>query len=130
MSDPGHTDLEVVQSIYAAFERRDVEAALAFCSPEIELHLPATADLAGREATYRGHNGVRRYFLDAQVIWDEITLHAEDFQVRPGRLVVRGYVALRRGEETSRRAVVWTWKVRDGLAVSVRVSDVGEFTAR
>jgi ketosteroid isomerase-like protein len=121
-------DLEVVKAIYAAFAARDVEAALPFIADECELHLSGTAELAGRTEPYRGRDGVRRYFADAAAVWDEITLHADDYRALPGTVIVLGHVDLRRaGGERARRGVVWTWRLAGGRAVSVRVSDVGEF---
>ena len=36
-----------------------------------------------------------------------------------------GHVVGRMGADTINRQVMWTWKLRDGLAVSVRASDLG-----
>jgi hypothetical protein len=69
---------------------------------------------------------VRRYFADVAAVWDELVLHAEDFRALPGSVVVIGHVTGRRGEHRLNRSVVWTWKVKDALAVSVKVSDMGE----
>ena len=73
----------------------------------------------------QGHDGVRQYFADVAAVWDELVLHADDFRVLPGSVVVIGHVTGRRGEERIKRSVVWTWKVRDGRAVSAKVSDMG-----
>ena len=118
-------DVEVVRAIYAAFERRDLEAALAYLAPDCELHAQGTAEAAGHGTPYRGHDGVRQYFADVSAVWDELVLHAEDFRALPGSVVVIGHASARRGEERMKRSVVWTWKLRDGFAVSARVSDMG-----
>lgn len=119
-------ELEVVRAIYDAFAARDLEAALALVAPESELHANGTAEAAGRSGPYRGHDGMRTYFEDVGRVWDELTLHADDFRVVPGYVVVMGHVTGRRGDAALRRAVVWTWRVRDGLATYVRVADMGE----
>lgn len=118
-------DLEVVQAVYAAFARRDLEGALAYLSPDCQLHARGTAEAAGHSTPYRGHDGVRQYFADVAVVWDELVLHADDFRALPGSVVVIGHVTARRGDEHLNRSVVWTWKVRDGHAVSALVSDMG-----
>jgi ketosteroid isomerase-like protein len=118
-------DVEVVRAIYAAFARRDIEGALQYLSPDCELHLEGTARLVGRPAPYRGHDGMRQYFADVARVWDELELHAEDFRLIPGSVIVIGHVTGRRDGEPVRRAAVWTWKLRGGKASMVRASDMG-----
>lgn len=119
-------DLELVRELYDAFAARDLERALALIAPDAELHAEGTAQAAGRDGPYRGHDGIRTYFADVGRVWDELTLHADDFRVVPGFVVVMGHVLGRRGDEPLRRAIVWTWRLRDGLATYVRVADMGE----
>jgi ketosteroid isomerase-like protein len=118
-------DLEVVKAIYAAFARRDLDGALRYLAPDCELHAAGTAAAAGRESPYRGHDGVRAYFADVAAVWEELVLHAEDFRVVPGSVIVIGHVSARRDGQPLSRSIVWTWRLRDGLATSVRVSDMG-----
>jgi hypothetical protein len=59
-------------------------------------------------------------------VWEELVLHADDFRAVPGFVVVMGHVDLRSHGRAQRRAVVWTWRLRDGLATYVRVADLGE----
>jgi ketosteroid isomerase-like protein len=119
-------DAEAVRAIYAAFARRDVDAVLSRIAPDCELYLRGTADLTGRAEPYVGHEGVRRYFADVEATWDELLLHAEDFRVLPGVVIVLGHVLARRSDVTARRFVMWTWRLSDGKATSVRVADAGE----
>jgi ketosteroid isomerase-like protein len=114
-----------VRAIYAAFARRDVEGALQYLAPDCELHLEGTASLVGQPAPYRGHAGMRQYFADVARVWEELVLHAEDFRLIPGSVIVIGHVTGRRDGEPVRRAAVWTWKLRDGRAAMVRASDMG-----
>jgi ketosteroid isomerase-like protein len=119
-------DVEVVRATYAAFAARDVERVLAFAAPDCELRLEGTARNVDRGEPYVGHAGVREYFADVERVWDELTLHADDIRAVPGSVIVMGHVEGTSGEARVRRAVVWTWKLRDGKAVSIRVSDMGE----
>jgi len=115
-----------IRAIYDAFARRDVEGALAYIAEDAEMVLEGTATLLGRTEPYRGHDGVRTYFADAAKVWDELTLHAEDIRGVGGSVVVFGHVSgITRGVR-HRRRVLWTWKVRDGRAVSMRVRALGE----
>jgi ketosteroid isomerase-like protein len=118
-------DLEAVRAVYAAFADRDIERALEHVAPDCEIHLEATARSAGRTEPYRGHAGMREYFADVGQVWDELSVRAEDFRVVPGSVIVLGSVTGRRNGEEIRRAVVWTWRLREGRATFIRVSDMG-----
>jgi ketosteroid isomerase-like protein len=120
-------DAEVVRAIYAAFARRDAEAVIPHITPDCELHLRGTADASGRTRPYVGPDGVRSYFADVAAIWDELSLFAEDLRVMPDVVIVLGHVEARRGDTLARRAVMWTWRLRDAKVTSVRVADAGEF---
>ena len=119
-------DIDVVRAIYAAFAARDLEGALAFVSPECEIHLAGTPRAVGRTEPYRGHAGLREYFADVERVWQELTIHAEDFRVIPGSVIVMGHVAGRARGSPVRRSCVWTWRVSGGRAVNVRVADMGD----
>jgi ketosteroid isomerase-like protein len=126
----GHDgEIATVRAIYAAFARGDLEAALRHIDEDAEVILPATAAAAGRTAPYRGHDGVRQYFADAQRVWEDLEVHADDLRATGTSVVVFGHVTGRAGGEVLRRRVLWTWKLRDGKAVSLRVNDIGEARA-
>jgi ketosteroid isomerase-like protein len=118
-------DIEVVRGIYDAFNARDVEAALAYISPDCELDLRGTASRIGRTEPYRGPDGLRQYFADVEGYWEELSIHADDFRAIPGSVIVMGHVDGRQGGEPVRRSAIWTWKVSDGRATHVRVADMG-----
>jgi ketosteroid isomerase-like protein len=119
-------DIAIVRAFYAAFARRDVEAALPFVAPDCELHLEGTARITGRTAPYVGHDGMRQYFADVARVWEELELHADDFRLIPGSVIVIGHVTgLAAGGERVRRSSVWTWHLRDGRLWKVRASDMG-----
>ena len=122
-------DLAVVRAIYAAFATRDLEAMLAHVAPDCEIHLVGTARQVGRVEPYRGHDGMREYFADVERVWSELALHAEDYRVIPGSVIVMGHITGVRGGEAIRHGAVWTWKVKDGKAVYVRVADMGPSAA-
>jgi ketosteroid isomerase-like protein len=123
----GHMgEIEIVRAIYDAFARRDLDAALQHVDEDAEVIMPGTAAAAGRSEPYRGHDGVRAYFADAQRVWSELEIHADDIRATGSSVVVFGHVVGRAGDDVVRRRVIWTWKLRDGKAVSLRVNDVGE----
>lgn len=118
-------DVDVVRAIYAAFAARDLEGALDFVDPDCEIHLEGTARAAGRTGPYRGHDGLRQYFADVERVWHEFEVQAGDFRTVPGSVIVMGTVSGRSGDQQIRRRAMWSWKLRDGRAVLVRVSDLG-----
>ena len=119
-------DLSVVQAVYAAFSKRDLDGALECFDPGCEVRLEGTGRAIGRTTPYVGHAGLRDYFADVEQVWDELELHAADFRVVPGSVIVMGSVSGRRDGDEIRRAVVWTWRLRDRRVVSLRVADMGE----
>ena len=118
-------DIDVVRAIYAAFAVRDIEGALDFVAPDCEIHVEGTARAAGREGPYVGHAGLRQYFADVESVWAELRIHAEDYRVVPGSVIVMGRVEATNEEGAIRRSVIWTWRLREGRAFHVRVADVG-----
>ena len=136
MTDAGTTDgygnptarrleLDVVRAVYDAFARRDVEAALAYIAPDAEFHLAGTAERVERTEPYRGHDGVRQYFADASRVWHDLRITADDVRVVADAVVAFGHVEATVDGRPMRIAAMWTWQLRDGLAVSVRVHPLG-----
>jgi ketosteroid isomerase-like protein/CheY-like chemotaxis protein len=118
--------IATVRRIYDAFARRDIEEALAFADPAFELMPHGTASRLGRSDPYRGHDGIRQYFADAEQVWEELRIAAEDFRATAGGVVVFGSVEGVSEGRRLRRKAVWVWQVRDGLATSMRVTDIGD----
>ena len=118
-------DIDVVRAIYAAFAVRDLEGALDFVAPECEIHVAGTARAAGRRGPYVGHNGLRQYFKDVEAVWNQLEIHADDFRVVPGAVVVMGHVEGQGADGAFRRNAIWTWRLSGGRAVQVRVTDTG-----
>lgn len=118
-------EIATVRAVYEAFARRDVEAALEHISEDVVFAPTGTQSLVKRDKPYLGHEGVRQYFRDAAEVWQDLTLHAEDFRAAVGGVVVFGHVeGVANGEPFSTRAV-WIWRVRDGKAVAMHVNPVG-----
>jgi ketosteroid isomerase-like protein len=118
-------DIDVVRAIYAAFAVRDLEGALDFVDPACELHVEPTARAAGRRGPYVGHDGLRQYFKDVEAVWNQLEIHAGDFRVVPGAVVVMGHVEGQGEDGAFRRSAIWTWRLSGGRAVQVRVTDTG-----
>ena len=123
----GHRDaVATVTAIYEAFARRDVEAAITHLSEDCEFVPSGTNERIKRTEPYLGHEGVREYFADSARVWSELTLYADSIRAATAGVVVFGRAIGRSDGELVQRRVVWTWRVRDGCATSMRVSILGD----
>jgi hypothetical protein len=70
---------ELGRGFIDAANRRDVDALVALCHPELEL-LPTM--IISQRAVYRGHDGLRRWvadLLDAEVAYEARVLRVREF---------------------------------------------------
>jgi ketosteroid isomerase-like protein len=108
-----------VQRMFEAFARREVEATIACMHPDIEFVPGGTNRLVGERRSYRGHEGMRRYFEDVEATWSELTIMPEDYRVTAGGVVVFGSVdGLPRGappRQRERNGAVWMWRLAGEL---------------
>ncbi len=118
-------NVEIVRSVYAAFARRDLDAIVAVMAPDAELLGGPTAQVAGNEEPYRGVDGLQRYFADVAGMWDDLSAYPEDFRATKESVVVFGRLVSTAGDTEVSRNVIWTWRLRQGLIVSLRVNQVG-----
>ena len=111
----------VRRGFFEAFTNGGVEALLPFVHPEFEATTPA--ELAAEPDTYRGPEGIRRYFDSFYEAMDQIRFEAEDYievgdrVVVPFKLTARGRTT---GLEFDQRAVQ-VWEARDGLGYRLEV---------
>ena len=70
-------NVELHRRANEAFNSRDIEAYLAYCDPQIELHSAITVPGG---AVYHGHAGVRKWHRDiADAFGDEIRVEPEAY---------------------------------------------------
>ena len=111
-------DVELVQRLFEAFNRRDTEEIVAVCSEELGFYPYATAEAVGREAPYSGTGGLNEYMADIALVWEELQINASSVERRGETLLVRGRVYARSRELGIRdMPAAWLWGVRDGLFV-------------
>lgn len=70
---------ELGRGFVDAANRRDVDALVALCHPELEL-LPTM--IVSQRAVYRGHDGLRRWvadLLDAEIAYEARVLRVREF---------------------------------------------------
>lgn len=114
-------NLEIVQRGFDAFNERGVEGIIPFVDPEFEATTPP--NLASEPDTYRGHEGIRRWFESFYEVMDQIRWDASDFQ-QVGDKVVVEFTLRARGKTTGLdfgQDAVMVWSLRDGKAIRVEL---------
>jgi ketosteroid isomerase-like protein len=103
-------EVEFVRRAYEELAQEGFEAILPYFHPEFEAVAPP--ELAVEPQTYRGREGVRRWFESFYEAVDEVRLEPEEFIDRgrcvvvPASIVVRGHGS---GIEAAQHVVqVWT----------------------
>jgi ketosteroid isomerase-like protein len=110
---------EIVERGFEAFNEGGVEGILPFIHPDFEATTPP--DLASEPDTYRGHEGVRRWFDSFDDVMDEIRWDAHGFREVGDRVVVE-FTLRARGKTTGLdfgQDAVMVWELRDGRAIRV-----------
>jgi ketosteroid isomerase-like protein len=105
---------EMVESLFDAFNRRDVEAVVELCDEDVEFHA-ATAEFAGKPDPYVGRVGMREYFDDVSRLWEELLITPREIVPVEGGVVVFGRVFARgRAHGIRDLPIAWRWKLREG----------------
>lgn len=111
--------MAVVRQGFEAFNSGDMERILAFADPDFEAIVPP--ELSAEPDTYRGHDGIRRYFQSFQDAMDEIRFQPERFwDVGPSVVALVRITA--KGRQTAisvEQRIAQVWTIRDGRAKRV-----------
>jgi PAS domain S-box-containing protein len=119
---PEPDPVSVVRQALTAFAGRDLASMLALCHPDIVLRPhQSTIELTGRQAPYRGHDGIRAYTRDVSDVWMSLELTPTAFRAVDHSVIVFGRADGRSGTDTNVIHVMWVWQLRDGLISSVEV---------
>src|SRR5262245_13047783 len=87
MQEPNMSEfaIEFARRGYEAFNERGVDAILDFLEPDIEWVNLAPGTLSG---TYKGHDGVRKFFTELYQDWEGVQIHPEEFIAVDDRYVL------------------------------------------
>jgi ketosteroid isomerase-like protein len=114
-------NLEIVERGIEAFNERGVEGIIPFIHPDFEATTPP--NLASEPDTYRGHDGVRRWFDSFYEVMDQIRWDAHSFQ-QVGDEVVVEFALRARGKTTGLdfgQEAVMVWTLRDGKGMRIQL---------
>jgi ketosteroid isomerase-like protein len=113
------SNVEIVERGFAAFNEGGVEGIIPYIHPDFEATTPP--ELASEPDTYRGHDGIRRWFESFEDVMDEIRWDARGFREVGDRVLVE-FTLRARGKTTGLefgQDAVMIWELRDGLAIRV-----------
>jgi ketosteroid isomerase-like protein len=113
-------NVEIVKRSFDAIGRGDVEGLLELYDRDV-LFLPLTGTQV-ESGGYRGHAGVRAYFVEVADVWEQLRPYADDIRTVGDNVVVLGGCAVRgrtSGVETD-TPMAWVATVRNGKIASHR----------
>jgi ketosteroid isomerase-like protein len=113
-------DVELVRHVFEVFNREDIDEIASLVDPELEVQVPS--EVSAEPDTYRGEEGIRRYFRSFQDVMDEIRFEPERLHDAGGSVVV-ALLLTAKGRQTAipveqRTGSVWTF--RNGKVLRVR----------
>ncbi len=114
-------NLEIVQRGFEEFNARGVEGIIPFIHPDFEATTPP--NLASEPDTYRGHDGIRRWFDSFDEVMEDIRWDAHEFQP-VGEKVIVDFTLRARGKTSGLdfgQDAVMVWSLRDGKAIGVEL---------
>jgi ketosteroid isomerase-like protein len=112
--------VEIVRQMFEAFNIEDIEDIIAFTHPDLLVEIPP--EISAEPDTYRGHDGMRRYFRSFQDVMEEIRFEPVQLWEVGDRVVVAVRLTAR-GRQTAIRVEQRTagvWRIRDGKVIEVR----------
>lgn len=113
------SNLEIIERLFEAFNKEGVDGALRYIDPDFEVTTPP--ELASEPDTYRGHDGVRRWFDSFDEVMNEIRWEARSFREIEGRVLVE-FTLHARGKTSGLdfgQDAVMVWELREGKATRV-----------
>ena len=119
-------DGDVIRALFAAFTRRDVEAALALVDEDFEFWPQGTAQVLDLELPYRGHAGLRRYFDDVAAVWERLEIEPRSIRAVSGGSTAFGVARGRTfAGESLDVPVIWVFRLRAGRVVHAKAIPTG-----
>jgi uncharacterized protein len=115
------SDVEVIKRGYEALASGGFDAWLPLFDPDFEMTTPAA--LASEPGTYRGPDGVRRWFAEFYEAMDEVRLQPHEFH-EVGEWVLVPFTIIARGRSTGlevEQNAVQAWRLREGKAIRLEL---------
>jgi ketosteroid isomerase-like protein len=113
-------NVEIAALAHERLNEGDLAGLVALCAEDFFLDM---SDRVFNPKTYRGHEGIRRFYAEVSEVWEEFhweplrSFEAADQVVVLVRAHGRGRGS---GLEVARPETAWVWTIRAQRAVSVR----------
>lgn len=104
-------NLETLRRLHEAFNRRDIDGAVQYLDPEVELH--PGIQVPDEESRYLGRDGLTEWFRSATEPWEMITVEHRELIDPPGDRVL----AVER----------WVFRGRDGIELELELPNLYTF---
>jgi ketosteroid isomerase-like protein len=115
------TKTDLARVVFDAFNRRDIETALAIVDERVEFLAP-TAEIANEGRPYVGHAGMRKYYEDVAAVWKELEVTPTDIREVDDAVLVLGRVYGRaEGGYIQDSPAQWVMRFRAGRIWWIRV---------
>ena len=111
---------DIIERGLRAYNEDGVEGLIEYVHPEFEMTTPS--EIAAEPDTYRGHDGIRRYFDSFFEIMDEVRIEPTEILARGDDVLIR-FTLVARGRATGLEAdqrAFGIWRLEDGLVRSIR----------
>ena len=114
-------NVEIARRAYAALAEEGIESMLAYTDPEFEVTTPPS--LASEPNTFRGHDGIRRWFGAFSDGLEDVYFEGREFTDVGDHVLVETVLHARgrtTGIDVEQHAFI-LWTVRDGKAIKADV---------
>ena len=111
------SNVDLIRTAFEGYAREGYESMLPLLASDFELTTPP--GLAAEPDTYRGQDGMRRYFESFYDVMEEIRIEPKEFREIEDWVVVP-FAMSARGRATGLKAGidgVMAWRLRDGKAI-------------
>ena len=111
--------LEIVRRVYESLNRGDVDGVLELCDDDFLMDF---SERVFNPDTYRGHDGIRRFYEGVRDVWETYRWDVEETRVA-GDSVVAMLHCHAQGREAGPPVdwrVAWLWTFRGGRPVALR----------
>ena len=114
-------NVQIVQQIYAAFGKREVQTLLTFLSDEIDWQLLGPPKIA-HAGPHRGRDHVRRFFATVAETLEITQFEPREFIAQSDKVVALGYYAGRVKSTGRQYASEWAhvFTLREGKVIKFR----------
>jgi ketosteroid isomerase-like protein len=112
-------NVDVVRRIYERLNQGDVEAVVALCDDDFLMDM---SERVFNPDTYRGHDGIRRFYAGVTEAWESYRWDVEETRVAGDSVVAMLHCTAqsREGGPGVDWRVAWLWNLRQGRPISLR----------